>query len=81
MLKLCGCVTLDRPGSNQHHALAEREDLATLQHLLFPLLHLNIVSLVLQWCYSGVTVVSQWKYSGVMVVLQCGTSFSLLSVQ
>jgi hypothetical protein len=28
------------------------------------------VTVVLQWCYSGVTVVLQWCYSGVTVVLQ-----------
>jgi hypothetical protein len=29
------------------------------------------VTVALQWCYSGVTVVLQWCYSGVTVVLQC----------
>jgi hypothetical protein len=28
------------------------------------------VTVVLQWCYTGVTVVLQWCYSGVTVVLQ-----------
>ncbi len=26
--------------------------------------------MVLQWCYSGVTVVLEWSYSGIRVVLQ-----------
>jgi hypothetical protein len=29
-----------------------------------------VVTLLSQWCYSGVTVVLQWCYSGVTVVLQ-----------
>jgi hypothetical protein len=28
----------------------------------------EVVTVVLQWCYSGVTVVLQWCYSGVTVV-------------
>jgi hypothetical protein len=31
---------------------------------------LDLMGVVLQWCYSGATVVLQWCHSGVTVVLQ-----------